>query len=157
MAKRNSISVKGLTYQRIKDYLATLPPPVKGEKPHSSSGFLEKLILAKLGPETEEDRRKFGEVEEARVRAQEEKQPEPPPAPDPAPEPVEAAPEPAEEASPSKDGAMPRGPLPEFSESERNAPKKRPAFMQPKKMESVDQEEKDDDDPDAIPPAIRFF
>jgi hypothetical protein len=59
---RCSISVKGLTYERIKDYL--------GED-GSISNFCEEVIAAKLGPATEEDRKKFDEAEQKRIEKQE--------------------------------------------------------------------------------------
>ena len=172
---RKSVSVKGLTYQRIADYLLTLPPPPPGEKKQTKSGFLEDLIAEKLGVPTEEDRQKFAALQAAKLEAKEtETEPSPEPEAPSQSEPVEASPNPPAHA-------MPRGPLPEFTE---HAPlqakpktepkpepkaeepskaqevleerKKRPNFMQPIVKEPIVQEEKDDD-PDDIPPAIRFF
>ena len=53
---RRSISVKGITYQRLKDHVAKTGDSV--------SGYIEALIEEKLGPPTAEDRKKFGEARE---------------------------------------------------------------------------------------------
>jgi hypothetical protein len=50
---RRSVSVKGLTYQRIEAYVATTGGTI--------SGFVEDTIVSNLGSPTEEDRRKFDE------------------------------------------------------------------------------------------------
>jgi hypothetical protein len=57
---RRSISVKGLTYQRLKKYV--------DEHGGSVSGFVEDLIREKLGEPDDEDRRKFGEAMAARQK-----------------------------------------------------------------------------------------
>lgn len=48
---RRSISVKGLTYQRLQKYL--------GGK--SLSGFVEGIVVEKLGEQSAEDRQELGE------------------------------------------------------------------------------------------------
>lgn len=53
---RRSISVKGLTYERLKRHVA--------ETGDSVSGYLEALIEEKLGPPTDEDLRKFAQAQE---------------------------------------------------------------------------------------------
>lgn len=60
---RRSVSVKGATYTRIKTYVA--------EHGGSISGFLEDLLLDKLGPPDDEDHRKFGEAQEKRQKESE--------------------------------------------------------------------------------------
>ena len=54
--------MKGITYARIKAHV--------GEG-GSVSGFLETLLLAKLGPPDDEDRRKFGEAHAKRQKGSE--------------------------------------------------------------------------------------
>jgi len=58
---RRSVSVKGLTYQRLQDYCESQGKPV--------SGFLEELVFERLGKPTEEDRQKFGVSQETRDKA----------------------------------------------------------------------------------------
>jgi len=58
---RRSVSVKGTTHQRIKNYV----------RDGSVAGFIEKLIEEKLGAPTDEDHRKFGEWLEAREKGPE--------------------------------------------------------------------------------------
>jgi len=55
---RRSISIKGITYQRLKDYCEALGISV--------SGYVEDLVGERLGPVTDEDRRKFDEAIGAR-------------------------------------------------------------------------------------------
>lgn len=57
---RRSVSVRGLTYQRLKKHV-----DVHGG---SVSGFVEDLLREKLGEPDEEDRRKFGEAMKARQK-----------------------------------------------------------------------------------------
>jgi len=59
---RRSVSVKGLTYQRLKKHV--------GED-GSVSGFIETLLAEKLGEPDDEDRQKFGEAMEAREKKSE--------------------------------------------------------------------------------------
>ena len=59
---RRSVSVKGLTYQRLKKHV--------GED-GSVSGFVEKLLANRLGEPDDEDRQKFGEAMEAREKKSE--------------------------------------------------------------------------------------
>ena len=60
---RKSISVKGLTYQRIRKHVA--------KTGQTKSGFVEAVIAEALGPMTDEERQKFGEVLEARDKGTE--------------------------------------------------------------------------------------
>lgn len=159
MAKRQtrrSISVKGLTYKRVKAHVATLPEPPPGERPNSISGFVEQLIEKALGPVTPEERQKFGEDEEATVEAEEtEQEPEPPPEPEAPEKPSEPPPAPESTEASVDQTAIPRTEeLPPFTKYERKPVKKRPMHMQP---EPIEREESEEDDPDAIPPAIRYF
>lgn len=62
---RRSVSVKGLTYQRVKNYVFS--------RGNSLSSFLESAIVDAIGRPTDEDRRKFGELLEAREKASEAK------------------------------------------------------------------------------------
>lgn len=71
---RKSVSVRGTTYQRIADYVATTGG--------SLSGFLEEVITEHLGTTTEEDHQKFDQK-----IAEEHKEAHPP---DPDPEPSRA-------------------------------------------------------------------
>lgn len=57
---RRSVSVKGTTYQRVKNHVK--------ERGGSISGFLEDLIREKLGEPTDEERRKFGEAMKVRQK-----------------------------------------------------------------------------------------
>jgi hypothetical protein len=58
---RCSISVKGVTYDRIRG--------VVGEK-GSISNFCEEVIAEKLGPPTDEDLKKFDQSEKKRIEEQ---------------------------------------------------------------------------------------
>ena len=69
---RCSISVKGVTYDRIKAYADA--------NGGSISGFCEDVIEANLGPSTDEDRKKFDESEQKRIENQKAKDEEIPPA-----------------------------------------------------------------------------
>lgn len=63
MARRQtrcSISLRGITYERMGLYVA--------EHGGSRSGFVEDLVAEKLGEPTDEDRKKFGEETERRER-----------------------------------------------------------------------------------------
>ena len=68
---RRSVSVKGLTHQRIKKHLAA-----KGGG--SVSGFVEELIRDKLGEPDDDDRQKFGEAMQATQKGSEAKKAEDP-------------------------------------------------------------------------------
>lgn len=57
---RRSISIRGLTYQRIKNYVEANGGTI--------SGFVENTIEENMGPPTDEDRQKFGEVVEQREK-----------------------------------------------------------------------------------------
>lgn len=75
---RRSVSVKGLTYQRIKKF-------VEQSRSTTVSGFVEALLAEKLGEPDEEERRKFGEAmkaREKRAEATKAEQPEQPEQPD---------------------------------------------------------------------------
>ena len=63
---RHSVSVRGLTYQRIRNH-------VNGG---SISGFVEEILRQKLGAPDDEDRRKFDEAMKAREKKAEAKKAE---------------------------------------------------------------------------------
>lgn len=87
---RRSISIKGLTYQRIQKFVAANGGTI--------SGFVEDTIQENMGEPTDEDRKKFGEAMKEREKETEAKKaeetdepqiqetPEPEPEPDPEPE-----------------------------------------------------------------------
>lgn len=62
---RRSISVKAITYQRLKDYC--------NSRGISVSGCIEEIVDEKLGAPTDEDRRKFDEILAARQEEKEAK------------------------------------------------------------------------------------
>jgi len=57
---RCSISVKGVTYDRVKAFVE--------EHGGSISNFCEEIVEAKIGPATDEDRKKFDESEQERIK-----------------------------------------------------------------------------------------
>jgi len=63
---RCSISVKGITYDRIKVYVE--------EHGDSISNFCETVIAEKLGPPTADDSKKFDESEQERIKKQKEEE-----------------------------------------------------------------------------------
>jgi hypothetical protein len=81
---RRSVSVKGLTYQRIEDYVATTGG--------SLSGFLEQVIAGKIGEPSEAERAEFDVV----IAREPEEVEELPKEPDPA-EDLPKEPDPAED------------------------------------------------------------
>ena len=61
---RRAFSVKGITYQRVSDYVAE----IKGKEPKASvSGFVEDAILVALGAPTPEELQKFDEENQKRI------------------------------------------------------------------------------------------
>ena len=66
--KRNSVSIKGLVYQRAKDYCDA--------HGFSVSGLIEILVEEKFGPLSPEDRKKFDELIAKRQAEKDCKEPE---------------------------------------------------------------------------------
>ena len=64
---RRSVSVKGLTYQRLKGYC--------DRTGQSLSSFVENLVAEAIGAPTDEDRQKFGETVKASEKVSETKEP----------------------------------------------------------------------------------
>ena len=58
---RRSVSVRGLTYQRVRNHVSG----------GSISGFVEEVIQQRLGEPDDEDHRKFGEAMKAREKKSE--------------------------------------------------------------------------------------
>jgi hypothetical protein len=166
---RRSISVKGPTYQRIKNYAAANGSTV--------AGFVEDTIQASLGPPTDEDRKKFGELVEQRekeseaVKAKEIHEPQIQEAPEPEPEPafttepeyafvaktIEAIvqPEPEPKATPEPEPEPKATPEPEPDPGAR-PPKRRLSKGSPIEPRQEENEDDDEELEDYIPP-IQFF
>jgi hypothetical protein len=71
--RRRSISIRGLTYQRLKTYCEA--------QGISLSGYIESVVCEKIGPATAEDLRKFDEDSTIRQEKKLETETEPEPKP----------------------------------------------------------------------------
>jgi hypothetical protein len=67
---RRAFSVKGITYQRIADYITEAK---KTDPKASVSGLVEDAILERLGETTPEERQKFDEETEKRIEEEKNK------------------------------------------------------------------------------------